>query len=69
MSDLFPVTIESMIDEVRLELSYRRNVYGRLVRENRMNPKSADRRIEIMIALLAKLEAERDQPVARIERR
>ena len=59
MSDLFPVDLLVMIDEVRREIAQRRNVYARMVSAHQMNPRTATRRIEIMEALLAKLEAER----------
>ncbi|HYM25275.1 MAG TPA: hypothetical protein VEU08_18790 [Vicinamibacterales bacterium] len=58
MSDLFPVDRQMMIDEVRREIAQRRNVYARLVSEHKMNGRTATRRIEIMEAVLAKLEAE-----------
>jgi len=58
MSDLFPVDRQMMIDEVRREIAQRRNVYARLVGEHKMNGRTATRRIEIMEAVLAKLEAE-----------
>jgi hypothetical protein len=59
-ADLFPVSVDVMVDEVRRELEMRRNVYPRQVAAHRMNARQADRRIEIMAALLAKLEKERD---------
>jgi hypothetical protein len=56
MPDLYPVTVGDMIAEVRRELEMRRNVYARAAREGRMNRHQADRRIEIMAAVLARLE-------------
>lgn len=58
--ELFPPDLISMIGEVRREIAYRKSLYPRLVADGKMNPKTADRRIEVMQALLAKLEAERD---------
>jgi hypothetical protein len=49
-----------MIDEVRREIGYRKHVYTRLVREKRMNRGLADRRIDVMEAVLATLEQIRE---------
>jgi hypothetical protein len=54
--DLLGVTLEDMIAEVRRECQQRRHVYDRLVRERKMNRRLADRRIDVMDALLAYLE-------------
>jgi hypothetical protein len=59
MSDLFPVDLMTMIDEVRREISARQQVYPRLVDAHKLAGRTATRRIEIFEALLAKLEAER----------
>jgi hypothetical protein len=59
MSDLFLVDLQVMIDEVRREISARQQVYPRLVADHKMNAQTATRRIEILEALLAKLEGER----------
>lgn len=56
----YAVSLEDMLDEVRRELDMRRNVYDRLVKSHKMNRRHADRRIDVMAALLAKLETERD---------
>lgn len=58
-ADLFAVSLDVMIDEVRREIALRRNVYPRLIHNDRMSSRTAVRRIEIMEALLAKLLAER----------
>jgi hypothetical protein len=58
MSELFPVDGQTIIDEVRREIAQRRHVYPRLVEAHQMSARTATRRIEIMEALLAKLEAE-----------
>ena len=58
MSELFPVTLEGMIDEVKRELDMRRQVYPRAVASRRMNKREADRRVWVMESLLKKLERE-----------
>jgi hypothetical protein len=59
MSDLFSVDLATMIDEVRREVEMRRHLYPRMVVNRQMNARTATRRLEIMEALLAKLEAEK----------
>jgi hypothetical protein len=59
MPDLLPVSMEEMIEEVRREAAMRRRVYSDLVTKGRMNRRLADRRIDIMDALLAYLEQRR----------
>jgi hypothetical protein len=54
--DLYPITLIDMIEEVRRELRYREQVYSRACREGRMNRKLADRRIDVMTAVLQHLE-------------
>jgi hypothetical protein len=49
-----------MVSEVERELDQRRQVYARLVAGGAMNRKVADRRWEVMSAVLAKLTGERD---------
>ena len=56
MTDLLEVTLDDMIAEVRREGQQRRQVYGRLVKDHKMNSRLADRRIDVMDALLAYLE-------------
>jgi hypothetical protein len=56
MTDLLGVTLEDMVSEVRRECMVRRQVYSRLVAEQKMNKRLADRRIDVMDALLAYLE-------------
>jgi hypothetical protein len=60
MTDLYPVSIEDMIGEVERELDQRRQVYARLVAAGRMNRRQADRRFEVLSAVLTKLKGERD---------
>jgi hypothetical protein len=59
MTDLLEVTLDDMIAEVRREGQQRRQVYGRLVKDHKMNSRLADRRIDVMDALLAYLEQRR----------
>jgi hypothetical protein len=63
MSDLYPVTLDDMISEVERELNQRRQVYARLVAADRMSRKYADRRYEVMEAVLTNLKREK----ARVE--
>jgi len=59
MPDLLPVTLDDMIEEVRTELRYRQQVFGNAVRTGRMNKRLADRRFDVMEAVLRHLEEER----------
>lgn len=52
------VTLADMIAEVRRTCHMQRDVYSRAVRERRMNARQAARRIDVMDALLARLEGE-----------
>jgi hypothetical protein len=60
VSDLYPVSIEDMVSEVERELNQRRQVYARLVAGGAMNRRVADRRFEVMSAVLALLLEARD---------
>jgi hypothetical protein len=62
VDDLLPVMVEDMIAEVRRECAMRRQVYGRLVADRKMNKRLANRRIDVMDALLAYLEARCTEP-------
>ena len=55
MTELFSVSLADMIAEVRRECTTRRRVYDRLVAEKKMNRRLADRRIDVMDALLVRL--------------
>jgi len=59
MADLLPVTLDDMIREVRRECQKRREVYGRATSAGVMNRRTADRRIDVMDAVLDHLEKER----------
>lgn len=67
MTDLYPVTLEDMIAEVRRELTIRRQVYGQACREGRMNRRRADYRILMMDAVLQRLEGEREHERGTVE--
>jgi cbb3-type cytochrome oxidase cytochrome c subunit len=54
--DLLPVTLDDMISEVSRECRMRREVYSRAARERRMNRRMADRRIDVMDAILVYLQ-------------
>lgn len=54
MSDLYPVTLDDMISEIERELYHRRQVNARLVGSS-----LADRRYEVMDAVLTKLKREK----------
>jgi hypothetical protein len=60
MSDLYPVTLDDMVSEVERELNQRRQVYARLVHNGSLNRRAADRRFEVMSAVLALLLEARD---------
>ena len=46
------ITVEDKIAEIRLELNYRKGVYGRRVAEGNMTEKDAARRIAVMMSIL-----------------
>jgi hypothetical protein len=54
--------MEEMISEVRRETVTRRRVYSDLVAKSLMNRRTADRRIDVMDAVLAYLEERRVRP-------
>lgn len=56
MTDLFPVTIDEQIEEVKYELKQRERVYSRLISNAKMTQAVADRRLRSMRAVLATLE-------------
>jgi hypothetical protein len=60
MSDLYPVSLDDMVEEVRRECQSRRFAFGIACREGRMNRRRADRRIDVMDAVLKRLEEERE---------
>jgi hypothetical protein len=60
MRELIPPNLTDMIDEVRREVGYRKVVYHRLVQDRRMNRGLADRRIDVMEAVLTTLERLRE---------
>ena len=60
MSDLLRVSLDDMIEEIKRECQMRREVYGRACREGRMNRRRANWRIDVMDAVLKRLEGERE---------
>ena len=62
--ELFPVSVEEMIEELRRELQLRQQFYPLRVAERKMNARRADRQIRIVEALIEKLSAERAATVA-----
>jgi hypothetical protein len=56
MPELFPVDLPDMREECQRELDFRKAVYTTAVRERRMNRRTADRRIDIMAAVVALLD-------------
>lgn len=59
MPDLFPVTVDDMLAELRREIEVRYRVYPRQVAQKLLSADAMDRRIAIFEALIAKLEGER----------
>jgi hypothetical protein len=59
MAEPPPVTLDDMIAEVRRECQRRREVYWVAAARGAMNRRSADRRIDVMDAVLDHLEKER----------
>jgi hypothetical protein len=57
---MIPPDLTDMIDEVRREVGQRKVVYHRLVQDHRMNRGLADRRIDVMEAVLSTLERLRE---------
>jgi hypothetical protein len=64
MGELFPITIDDLIEEARREAIMRRSVYDRQVSARRMSVSSADRKINLMEAIGAVLRAVRDKGLA-----
>jgi hypothetical protein len=62
MPDPPPVSMEEMIAEMRRQASTLRRVYSDLVTKGQMNRRTADRRIDVMDAVLAYLEEGRRPP-------
>jgi hypothetical protein len=56
MPDLFPPTLDEMIDCVDRELRLRAIVYPRRVADKRLSQAKADREVELMRAIRAELE-------------
>lgn len=56
MTDLLPVSIAEMVIEAQRELTMRKRIYPDRVRTGRMNRRQADRRIDVMQAILDRLE-------------
>lgn len=52
MSDLLPITREDMVDEIERELEQREIVYPKLIAAGRLRRSRAERRVEIMRAVL-----------------
>lgn len=60
MSDLLPVTIDDMIEEVRRELKLRQRLYPQWQRDAGRNKRNMmDRQYHVMNAVLLHLEAQR----------
>lgn len=57
------ITLQAMTQELNTELSYRKHVYSRLVSEGKMTQATADRRMNILAAIIFML-----QPGADFER-
>jgi hypothetical protein len=57
-TDLLPVTVAEMIQEVERELTLRRRVYPSWVAAKRLAQSKADRQIEVLEAVLARLKGE-----------
>ena len=56
MSDEPRIALDSQMSEVAREIETRKRVYGRLVREKKMNPRQADAQIRRMQAVLQTLQ-------------
>ena len=67
MPDLYSVSLDDMISEVRRELEQRSRLYSEWARTGRANKRRLDRQYDVMEAILTKLEAERDGMAKRHE--
>lgn len=56
MAELFPVELQDMREECQRELDMRKRVYSDLVAHRQMNRRVADRRIDIMAAVVGLLD-------------
>lgn len=57
--ELFPPTLDDMIQCAEREIRYREHVYPRRIAAGKMAQRTADREIRVMRAILARLQAER----------
>ncbi len=64
MGELFPISIDDLIEEARRECIMRRSVYYRQVSAKRMSASSADHKINMMETICAVLRAVRDKGMA-----
>lgn len=60
MSNLFPVSLDDMIEEVDREIRIRQGVYQNLVALGIITQEKADRRIAVMGAVAARLRLNRE---------
>jgi len=51
-TQLFVITTQEKRDEIKREIAMRQTVYEKRIRENRLSPATAARRIEILQAIL-----------------
>jgi hypothetical protein len=56
MAELFPIELQDMREECQRELDIRKRVYSNAVLHRTMNRRLADRRIDIMAAVVALLD-------------
>ncbi len=61
MSDLFPISLDDMIEEADREVTMREKVYSRQLGLGTITPDAANRRIAIMRAIAARLRNDRDR--------
>jgi hypothetical protein len=59
MSDLFPITLPEMINEIKREIAMRERMYPTWVRAKTLASDKADRQLAIARAILKNLEAQR----------
>jgi hypothetical protein len=57
---LIAIGLQDMIREVRRELQQRERLYAELARTGKANKRRLDWQYDVMVAVLEKLEAERD---------
>ena len=67
MNELFAFTRQDLIVEVRREIALRETVYPRMIQQRRLDPRTAERRLSLMRAVLRALKETHGKEQDRID--